>query len=110
MKYIIKNTIFALWFFLCCVVLFSIIRNKSFGSNNEIIELFVLEMLILSAPLGYIFAILISLLSLEVPILFSVLINWGGMVLAGYIQWFILFPKILRWVKKMLTKSIGSNQ
>ncbi|EDS4738706.1 hypothetical protein B0C58_004782 [Salmonella enterica subsp. enterica serovar Oranienburg] len=99
-----------IWLVLSVVILsLSLFRISQLHSSNdvsELISIMVYGMVLISFPIGMIFAIILSLFffifDFISPVVddkyFFAVIIWGWFLLSGYIQWFFLTDKIINKV------------
>lgn len=107
---ILRIILLAAWVAFCIQAITSYFLHAS-ETNSEIEILFSLKMLVLTAPLGYVFGLIVSFLyalsgelGIDVHSFYYhsgyILISWISMMVAGYIQWFVLIPKLIKWFDK----------
>lgn len=92
------------WLMICVLFLYQALSHPKFPSDLEILVLFEIKMQLISMPLGYIFWLLASLFLKLMPVYdFNVyvvlLFRWLLLSSAGYIQWFIVLPKLWLLIK-----------
>ena len=112
-KQIVKYFLVISWIAASCYLLYGYWTHESAWVDSEIYTIYFLKMTILTFPLGLIAVTIseyaisgLSLLGLDLSAYFSqqtvTVISWLTMVTTGFIQWFILIPKLYnRFVKKM---------
>ncbi len=93
----------AIWLFLACLVLGVTLFNFEKSSNPDIAQFLFYAMLVLSFPLGFLVAALLSYLVIGLHSAFgltlesdylSITLLWAIFVIVGYLQWFVLIPFI----------------
>lgn len=111
-KQIVKYFLIASWIAASCYLLYAYWTHESAWVDGELYTLYFLKMTILTFPIGLVAVTIgeyavsaLSLLGLDLPAYFSqqavTVITWLTMVTTGFIQWFILIPKLYnRFVKK----------
>ncbi len=105
---VLRGKIKFLWLFLNILTLIYGIYLRSIAPDGAVI--FIYLMYIISFPLGFLvpFAFVcidkcigynINIYYNSFPILIDIVIPWILFLMAGYIQWFVLIPKIKKWWK-----------
>jgi len=106
-----RYILITLWFIITVFFLIEIIVDDRVLIDSEIRQLFYLKMMLISAPLGYIFIIIIwlllSLFNISMSIYTELFLNWSIVVITGYFQWFRLLPIFIKWIKKTYLKEIN---
>lgn len=117
----LKNVLIIAWLLLC---LLSLIGYINYGGGNgprdevESRTQFVMFMVVLTFPSAFLFISLIWVAEQLIPgysafgvnpKLFEVIIYWLGFVLFGYLQWFLFFPKLITYAKKIKVKQSNSK-
>ena len=97
------------WIILCVLVLFISFYYFDDDPKNDIDIFLILSMLFLSFPSGYVAAAVLKLIAIlwvkiwgEPPSnsYLLIIIIWLPYFIVGYIQWFVLTPKLVKWIKK----------
>jgi hypothetical protein len=101
------NKRFSIWLLInICILLYGITLYKIHPDGTIVL---VYLMLLLTLPLGYIVIYILYIFSKvglfgtlfqHYPILESIILPWVFFVVFGYIQWFILLPKIIEYTKR----------
>jgi hypothetical protein len=95
------------WLALCGAVLTLTLAKFDGRPNSDIEEFLIFSMLALSFPAGVVFAAAISGLYWVMGRMFGVtfstgymdlVLEWAGFVVFGYIQWFVLLPRLWKTV------------
>lgn len=110
--YIFKYIAATAWLVLCGWCFMDFISNEMAFSDDELSELFYLRMGVLTFPAGYLAVIVTYLTSELFRPFFELNLNsqlGSGvlfllMTLVGYLQWFILIPKLF---KRFFSKKIS---
>ncbi len=108
----------AVWLLLCGYVLVANLLNMPAGADAERTELFYLEMLILTFPLGYVAGLLVGAIfavlpevGVEMPLTVAqygnVLLAWLVMTATGFFQWFVWLPKLFAWIKSIWNRKLN---
>lgn len=101
------------WIIICILVLFTSFYYFDDDPKNDIDIFLIWSMLVLSFPSGYVVAgiftsIAILLVEFEDITLstsyFLIFINWLAYFIAGYFQWFVWVPKLIKWGKDKMGK------
>jgi len=90
---------------LCSYTLISFLLSNPTFKDKELITLFFLKMITLTCPIGITFLLIYTLISdvlislgINLTTIFNLktvyIIFWFIMVILGYIQWFVLLPKL----------------
>jgi hypothetical protein len=107
-----KLIVAAAWISLCVYSLIVFLQKSGEVSSEVSIALFI-KMLILSFPTGYVGALATEyfLDLFDLGKIDRTIIVWFAMLMAGYIQWFLVLPALLRKIKNRNSlESKGSNQ
>jgi hypothetical protein len=107
------------WVFVCMasIAFFTVTYNPTFNRDNDIVLAYVL--FVLGFPACVVAGWAISGIGYTADRLFGVVLLPNGrmgmvitsalLVLAGYAQWFILLPRVLRWVRARLHRAIPES-
>ncbi|MEJ2046463.1 MAG: hypothetical protein P8X89_24690 [Reinekea sp.] len=102
---ILRIILLAAWVAFCIQAITAYFLHAS-ETGSEIEILFSLKMLVLTAPLGFVISLAISFLytlsgelGIDIHSFYFhsgyILISWVSMLVVGYIQWFVLVPKLM---------------
>jgi len=107
-----------LWIVLAVSVLAVTLVKFDGRPNSDIGDFLVLTMLVLTVPAGFAFALLAagaySVLNAStgatVPTSYlTLLLEWGGFFLFGYLQWFVFVPWLIRRMRaRSSTRSVSA--
>jgi hypothetical protein len=97
------------WVILCLFVLCISFYYSSDDPKNDIEIFLIWSMVALSFPSGFVVALVFTFLiillgdspntMLDSAYLF-IFVTWFAYFVVGYLQWFILVPKLVKWIKK----------
>jgi len=107
------NFKFSIWLFLNIIILIYSLYLRYLDPDGAIIFAYI--MYIISFPLGFIVPFVfvcidkcikydINIFYRNFPILVDIIIPWFLFVIVGYIQWFVIFPKIYAFLKNYKDK------
>ena len=103
------------WLFTCVAVLFVSLYYFSPGPKNDIEVFLIWSMIFLTFPIGYVVTAIFTLIAIllveiaDVTLQTSyllILINWLAFFIAGYLQWFVWVPKLVKWIKNKKMKPL----
>jgi len=107
---VVKRLLLGIWLTLCVAVLIFAIVQRDIHDMDIAYTYF---MLFLSFPAGLIFAGVVAALStiaLYLPDgLMGAFITWPPFVVLGYLQWFVLLPEIVRWLRRTSDRAVERN-
>lgn len=93
------------------VLLAGIADSENF-QNSEILQFYYIAITLLTAPSGYLLAVVGGLVWesmnwLREP-LYQFVASWVLMVIGGYLQWFVFLPFVVRKARGLFHRSVGS--
>lgn len=102
-----------IWIVICFIVLFVSFYYFSPEPKNDIGIFLIWSMLVLAFPMGFVVAAVFSLIAFMLADMAGItwgssylfiFIVWFGFFAAGYLQWFVLVPKLVLWIKSKSEK------
>lgn len=97
-----------IWIITCVAVLLVSFYYFSPDPKNDIEIFLIWSMIFLSFPIGYVVAVFFNLVAIFLikfsgvtlsNSYLSIFIVWFTFFAAGYVQWFVLAPKLVQWIK-----------
>jgi len=104
-----------IWIITCVAVLCVSLYYFSPDPKNDIEIFLIWSMIFLTFPIGYVVAVSFNLIAIFLMKFAGVtlqgsylliLVNWSASFIAGYFQWFVWVPKLVKWVKNKKVKPL----
>lgn len=105
------------WLTLSVLVLAITLYEAELPGNRDNIIVMVWLMLVLSFPSGYLVSVLYAAVAMLAPgkefppvsdVYVGFVLTWLGFFVAGYVQWFVLLPAVVRKIRHRLGRVLAT--
>lgn len=98
-----KFILLVVWLLTCIGVLLSFLYHPRAFDDPEVTILFHLRMLIITFPIGYLVYVILTAIPAPDSVFISqevlLIVFWATFLLTGYLQWFVIIPRVFGWLK-----------